>query len=84
MNAVKVNSIRRIDIVWLALVAYVPFFLSSPGKISGDTKQYLYLDRLIYGRPIQVREQLLTKILAIYSRWVRTTGSWTNSVLLIG
>ena len=28
----------------LALLAYVPFLLSSPGKLSSDTKQYLYLD----------------------------------------
>ena len=28
----------------LALVAYVPFLLSSPGRVSADTKQYLYLD----------------------------------------
>jgi arabinofuranan 3-O-arabinosyltransferase len=28
----------------LALVAYVPFLLSSPGEVSADTKQYLYLD----------------------------------------
>ena len=28
----------------LAVLAYVPFLLSSPGKVSADTKQYLYLD----------------------------------------
>ena len=28
----------------LAAVAYVPFLLSSPGRVSADTKQYLYLD----------------------------------------
>src|SRR6185503_11481125 len=28
----------------LVLVAYVPFLLSSPGRLSSDTKQYLYLD----------------------------------------
>ena len=28
----------------LALLAYVPMLLSSPGKVSADTKQYLYLD----------------------------------------
>ena len=27
-----------------AALAYIPFLLSSPGKVSGDTKQYLYLD----------------------------------------
>ena len=30
--------------ITLALVAYVPLLLSSPGKISADTKAYLYLD----------------------------------------
>ena len=28
----------------LALLAYVPILLSSPGRISADSKQYLYLD----------------------------------------
>lgn len=28
----------------LAFLAYVPFLLSSPGKVSADTKAYLYLD----------------------------------------
>lgn len=35
---------RTIEVVALALLAYVPFLLSSPGKVSGDTKQYLSLD----------------------------------------
>ncbi len=36
--------VRRIDLLILAALSYIPFFLSSPGKVSGDTKQYLYLD----------------------------------------
>ncbi|MCJ7436698.1 MAG: DUF3367 domain-containing protein, partial [Acidimicrobiia bacterium] len=36
--------IRRLDLAGLALLSYVPFLLSSPGKVSADTKQYLYLD----------------------------------------
>ena len=32
------------DVIALTLLAYVPFLLSSPGKLSSDTKQYLYLD----------------------------------------
>ncbi len=32
------------DVVVLTLLAYVPFLFSSPGKLSSDTKQYLYLD----------------------------------------
>jgi arabinofuranan 3-O-arabinosyltransferase len=40
---------RRIDsslleTLGLALLAYVPFLLSSPGNVAADTKQYLYLD----------------------------------------
>lgn len=30
--------------IGLALLAYVPFLLSAPGKVSADTKQYLYLN----------------------------------------
>src|SRR5262249_53365033 len=30
--------------VGLALLAYVPVFRSSPGRVAADTKQYLYLD----------------------------------------
>jgi arabinofuranan 3-O-arabinosyltransferase len=33
-----------LDLVAFAALAYIPFLLSSPGKVSGDTKQYLYLD----------------------------------------
>jgi len=33
-----------LELVVLALLAYVPFLLSSPGKVSADTKAYLYLD----------------------------------------
>jgi hypothetical protein len=36
--------IRRLDVAGLAFLAYVPFLLSSPGKVSADTKPYLYLD----------------------------------------
>ncbi len=35
---------RRLEVLGLALLAYVPFLLSSPGKLAADTKQYLYLD----------------------------------------
>ncbi len=35
---------HRLETVALALLAYVPFLLSSPGRLASDTKQYLYLD----------------------------------------
>jgi arabinofuranan 3-O-arabinosyltransferase len=35
---------HRIELLGFALLAYVPFLLSSPGRVSADTKQYLYLD----------------------------------------
>ncbi len=38
---------RRLDaVVWafLAAIAYIPSFLTQPGMIAADTKQYLYLD----------------------------------------
>jgi arabinofuranan 3-O-arabinosyltransferase len=35
---------RRLGWLLLALVAYVPPFLTAPGKVAADTKQYLYLD----------------------------------------
>jgi hypothetical protein len=38
---------RSLDLAaWLALasIAYIPSFLTQPGKIAADTKQYLYLD----------------------------------------
>ncbi|MEX1007227.1 MAG: alpha-(1-_3)-arabinofuranosyltransferase family protein [Acidimicrobiia bacterium] len=39
-----VDRRRLMDVVGLAALAYVPFLLSSPGRVSIDTKQYLYLD----------------------------------------
>jgi len=33
-----------VEVVTLALLSYVPFLLSSPGRVTADTKQYLYLD----------------------------------------
>lgn len=44
MGQVARPSLRRVEILGFALLAYLPFFLSSPGKVSADTKQYLYLD----------------------------------------
>ena len=35
---------RRLELVAFALLAYVPFLVSSPGRVTADTKQYLYLD----------------------------------------
>lgn len=32
------------ELVGLALLSYVPFLFSSPGQVSADSKQYLYLD----------------------------------------
>jgi len=37
--------IRRVDLLILAALSYIPFLLSSPGKVSGDTKQYRYGSR---------------------------------------
>src|SRR5947207_5737430 len=34
----------RLELLAFALLAYVPFLVSSPGRVSADTKQYLYLD----------------------------------------
>jgi arabinofuranan 3-O-arabinosyltransferase len=51
MSDVEVAAARRrgsrgrlVEVVGLTLLASVPFLLSSPGKVSADTKQYLYLD----------------------------------------
>jgi arabinofuranan 3-O-arabinosyltransferase len=41
---VAVERHRRFELVAFALLAYVPFLLSSPGRISGDNRAYLYLD----------------------------------------
>ena len=35
---------HRLELVAFALLAYVPFLVSSPGRVTADTKQYLYLD----------------------------------------
>lgn len=34
----------KAEVAVLAALAYVPFLLSSPGRVSADSKQYLYLD----------------------------------------
>jgi arabinofuranan 3-O-arabinosyltransferase len=40
----RAGALRWLDLVVLATLAYVPPLLSSPGRVSADTKQYLYLD----------------------------------------
>ncbi len=49
--AARTASVRRLtasrrwlELACFALLAYVPFFASSPGNVSGDTKAYLTLD----------------------------------------
>src|SRR5690242_18088334 len=43
----------RLELLAFALFAYIPFLLSSPGRVTADTKQYLYLDpdRLLQRAP---------------------------------
>ena len=38
------RAVRWVGYAGLALLAYVPVMLSSPGKVAADTKSYLYLD----------------------------------------
>ncbi|MFO7590768.1 MAG: alpha-(1-_3)-arabinofuranosyltransferase family protein, partial [Acidimicrobiia bacterium] len=38
------SRLRRLEVLGLALLSYVPFLVSSPGNLSADTKPYLYLD----------------------------------------
>jgi len=44
---------RRLGYALLAILAYLPAFLSNPGKVSADTKNYLYtdVDRLLERAP---------------------------------
>lgn len=38
------RSVRALEVVVLAIIAYVPVLLSSPGRVSADSKQALYVD----------------------------------------
>lgn len=38
------RRLKRHPATWLALIAYVPALLQEPGRVSADTKTYLYLD----------------------------------------
>ena len=38
------RAIQRIELVVIAVLAYVPLLYNAPGKVSADTKTYLYLD----------------------------------------
>src|SRR2546423_1070893 len=38
------SRVGVLEAIGLALIAYVPFLKSSPGLLSSDTKQYLYVD----------------------------------------
>ena len=50
MAAERASGDRRarwasaVELAGLAVLSYVPFVLSSPGRVSADSKQYLYLD----------------------------------------
>jgi hypothetical protein len=70
----------------LALIAYVPVFRSSPGKVAADTKQYLYLDPTrMLGRATSMWEpnngmgQSPTRTSATFLMGPYT-GCWTGSV----
>ena len=46
-RSIDIAALRRyrgLDTFAFALLAYVPFFFNNPGKVSADTKAYLYLD----------------------------------------
>lgn len=40
----RTRAIAWLEVLGLAVLAYVPLLLSSPGRVSADSKQYLYLD----------------------------------------
>ena len=73
-------------VVGLAVLAYVPFLLSSPARLSADTKQYLYLDpgRLLSRAPylwdphVAAGHGAPSAASATCSRWGRTSGSSTQ------
>ncbi len=44
LDVAKLRWSRGWDTLIFALIAYVPFFTNNPGKVSADTKAYLYLD----------------------------------------
>lgn len=43
-GARRTRALAWLEILGLAVLAYVPLLLSSPGRVSADSKQYLYLD----------------------------------------
>jgi len=43
-DVVELRWCRGWDTLIFALITYVPFFTNNPGKVSADTKAYLYLD----------------------------------------
>src|SRR5215207_1687722 len=69
--SVAVERHRRLECLAFALLAYVPFLLSSPGRISADNRAYLYLDP---GRMLSRAPYL----------WDLHTGMGTLSHQLIG
>jgi len=44
IDVAGLRKFRGWDTFLCAVVAYVPFFINNPGKVSADTKAYLYLD----------------------------------------
>ena len=43
-GAGRARVASAVELVGLAVLTYVPFLLSSPRRVSADSKQYLYLD----------------------------------------
>jgi hypothetical protein len=62
-----------LEVVGLALIAYLPFLRSRPGLLSSDTKQYLYIDPgRFLARALYLWDPHVGA--ATCTRWGRTTG----------